>query len=887
MNWLKQISRRLRALFGQQKLDADMAEEMRAHLERRTQANLAAGMSADEARYAAQRQFGGTDQIKEIAREQRGWFWLEEMVRDVRHATRSLLKQPGFSLAALGTLALCLGANLAIFAVVQATLLRSLPFPDADRLVTLYYTYPKLASATSGASLTNYYERRGHLPAFSSIAEIARTTSVVGEPGATTMENVGRVTPEFFATLGLRPFMGRAFTDAEMTYQTDHVAMISHEYWRTRYASDPDVLGKSVRLGGIARVIVGVLPPEFRFLSFQAPVYMPLSSEESERNIGARHSMGKILVARLAPGATLAAAKAQVAAHDAAIADIFPDAKIVADAGCYTVVAPLHADHVAAVRPTLLLLQAAALCLLLIGAVNLVNLLLVRASGRARELAIRQALGASWHNIVRGVMTETLLLTVFGAGLGLGVGAAGIRLIGALGSAQLPLGGRIVFDGGLAGVAFVGAVLLGVAISVPVVWFNLRRHPGGALQSESRGSTSGVAALRLRHGFIVAQVTLAFLLLTGAGLLGLSLQRAMAVAPGFRSDHVITGQFNLTWSGYRDHEAFRNFFNALYERARALPGVSTLGVISSIPVTGSSGGGLVTVPTAKPGESARVHNFFGVAGDYFAAIGIPLRAGRYLDQADTQREQLVCVVDETFAQHYWPDGDAVGRSVYQGTDMGPEKKPFTVVGVVGAVKQGDLTERENRGAVYFPYTQTFNRNYFLVARTGLAPESLALPLAKLIRGIDPDMPLTDLRSMEARVNDSLSGRRAPAVLAGIFAATALFLAAIGLYGVMAYSVAQRTSEFGLRMALGAQRGDVLRLVFRQGARLISLGLGLGLVTALLLSDALSAFLFQVRANDPLALGGVATLLALVAMCACLIPARRAMRVDPMVALRAE
>jgi predicted permease len=889
MNFLKNMAARFPAFFRRKKLDADMAEEMGLHLERRTQSLISEGLSPEDARYAAQRQFGGVDQLKELAREQRSGAWLEEISRDMRHAARSLLKQPGFAMAALATLALCLGANLAIFAVVQATLLRSLPFPDADRLVTLYYTYPKLPSANPGASLTNYYERRGRLPAFSSLAAMNQVTSVVGEPGATSVEKLGRVTSEFFETLGVQPFMGRAFTDAEMTYQTDGVAMISHEYWRNHLGSNPDVLGTSIRLDGIPRVIVGVLPPGFRFLSFQAPVFMPLSSEEGERNVGARHAIGKILIGRLAPGATLAAAKAQVDALDAAIAPAFADAKIIADSGCSTSVVPLHADSVAAIRPVLLLLQGGALCLLLIGGVNLVNLLLIRASNRTRELAIRRALGATHHHVIRATITETLLLAFIGSLLGLGVGALGIKLVALLGADRLPLGAQIEFDSRLAAAAVVGAIVTGIGIGLPVAWFNLRSRLGVVLQSESRGSTAGRATQRLRHGFIVAQVALAFVLLTGAGLLGLSLQRAMAVSPGFRADHVMTGQFNLTWQGYRTLPAFRAFFDPLYEKTRALPGVTAVGAVSAVPVSGSRHRNPMTVPgyTPPPGETVLVHDLFAVAGDYFAAMNIPLRAGRYLDQADAHREQQVCVVDEVFARHYWPDGDAVGKEVYRGTTINARNKPFRIVGVVGAVKQSALTEQKPRSGVYFPYTQMFVRSYFLVARTTLPPETVGTSLAKTIRAIDPDMPLTDLRTMEVRIADSLTERRSPALLAGLFAVTALLLATIGLYGVMAYGVAQRRSEFGIRMALGAQRSDVLRLVFRQGVRLIAQGLALGLVTTLVLSDALSAFLFQVRANDPLALGGVATLLALVALLACWIPSRRAMRVDPMVALRAE
>lgn len=812
------------------------------------------------------------------------------MLTELRNAVRRLARSPAFTGTALATLALCIGANLTIFAVVDAILIRPLPFPRADRLLTLYYTYPRLPSASPGASLTSYFERRGKLPALASIAEIDEETSVIGESGATSIEKVGRVTPEFFATLGVAPLMGRGFTDAEMTYQTDNVALLSYELWRSAYAGDPNVLGRSIRMDGIERKIVGVLPPGFRFLSFQALAYSPLSSEEGERNIGARHSVGKIQIARMADGATLAGVQAQVDALDAALAPEFPEAKLVAESGCHTVVAPLQADFVASVRPMLLLLQAGALLLLLIGSVNLVNLLLIRASERAREMAIRQALGAGQRHIVSDVVTETLLLAVAGALLGLWAGHAGIRLLGRLGVDQLPLGAEVAFDARLAAVALVGAGVIGVCVALPVSWFNLHGGLAVALKSESRGGTASHATLRLRRGFIVVQIALAFVLLTGAGLLGNSLRKAMAVSPGFRQDHVITGRFNLTWFGYHTLDSFHRFFDALFEKTHGLPGVAAIGAASSLPLSGPARGDVMTVPgyIPAPGETGfLVHGQIAVAGDYFAAMGIPLRSGRFLDRRDAVGEQLTCVVDDTFANHYWPGGGALGKQLYNGTSTSPDDKPFTVVGVVGTVKQDALTETHPRGTVYFSFSRQYFRNFVLVARTSLDPEAVANTLARTVREADPDVVLTDLRTMEVRISDSLSTRKSPALMAGVFAVSALMLATIGLYGVMAYAVAQRTREFGVRLALGAQGADVLRLVFLEGARLAALGLAAGVAIALLLTRYMASLLYGVEPDSPLTFLGVAGALALVVSVACLLPARRATRVDPMVALRSD
>jgi putative ABC transport system permease protein len=808
----------------------------------------------------------------------------------LRIAIRRLVRAPVFTATALATLALCIGANLTIFAVVDAILIRSLPFPQPDRLVTMYFVYPKLPSALPGASVTNYYERRGKIPAVASLSAIDENKTVVGESGSTSIEMLGRITPEFFKTLGVVPFMGRAFTEEEMTYQTDHEAMLSYEYWKSAYGSDPNVIGMTIRMDGDPKKIVGVLPPHFRFLSFQAPVYMPLSTEEAERNVGARHSLGKILIGRLADGATLADAQAQVDAQDAALAPLFGDAKVVAEAGTHTVVAPLRADYVASVRPMLVLLQAAAVFLLVIGGVNLVNLLLIRASNRSRELAIRQALGASRREVVADVVAETMLLSLCGALLGLWLGAVAVRFLGVLGVDQLPLGAEVSFNPRVAVASLVLALLVGAAVAVPISWFNLHSRLAVALKSETRGGTAGVSASRLRRAFIVAQVALAFVLLTGASLLGLSLRRAMAVAPGFRPDHVITGQFNLTWHGYPELNTFHKFFDRLFEQTAALPGVTAVGATTAIPVAGSSGGDVISVRGYTPpagGTDLLVHDDISVAGDYFAAMGIPLVRGRFLQPQDATGDQLTCVVDETFARQYWPDGNAVGKEIFRGTHPDPDEKYVTIVGVVGTVKQSALTEKAGRGSVYFPFSRGYFRQYYLVARTSLAPEAVANTLIKAVRAADPDVPLTRLRTMELRVSDSLSARRSPALMAAVFAASALLLATLGLYGVMAYAVAQRTREFGVRIALGARSHDVLGMVFLEGVRLAGIGLGAGVILSLILTRYMASELYDVRSNDPGALAGVALIIAAVVSVACLLPARRATKVDPMVALRAE
>jgi len=815
---------------------------------------------------------------------------MEALSHNVRYALRQWRRYPGFTSVALVTLALCLGATLTIFAVVDSILLRPLPFPEANRLVVLYNSYPKAGKDRDQASLTSYYERRGNIAAFESLAAINNVTTIVGETGATERENVGRVTPEFFATLGVPMAMGRAFNESEMTYQTDNEAILTDSYWRQHFNADPDVLGKNVRSDGIPRQIVGILPPDFRFLSSQAKIFLPLSSEEGERNLLARHNNYVVEIARLKPGVTVEEAQAQIDGHNNAHAAEFRFAKEAAEAGFRTIVAPLHADHVASVRPTLLLLQAGALLLLLIGGANLVNLLLIRASDRVKELAVRQSMGASRWHVMRQVMTETVLLTVVGGLCGLIVGAGGIRLLAVIGADQLPLGANIAFDGRLAFATLLAAVVLGAVISAPIAWFSLNKHPANALQSESRSGTTTRSAQRLRHIFIVAQVTLAFVLLAGAGLLGLSLKHVMAVPPGFRADHILTGQFSLPWSGYHTGDSFYHFMDPLLAAGSRLPGVVALGGISGVPLTGEYGTSVLTVAgyNPAPGESVVMHHTYGIFGDYFSAMGMQLHEGRFLDDADNHVTLQVCVVDEDFARRYWPNRGAVGQQLHVG---GPGKvepsQIFTIVGVVGNVKQGDLTESHTSGTAYFPYMRTFNRNYFLVARTSLAPDSLAVALRKLVRDTDPEIPLNDIQSMEARVDESLTTRRSPALLTGIFAAVALMLAAVGIYGVLSYAVSQRHREIGVRMALGALPKQILAQFLSLGAKLLLAGTLLGLVGAWAAGRAMQTILFGVGSAQPGVFAATFAVTMLVVLLACYIPARRAARVDPMVALRYE
>jgi predicted permease len=885
---------RLRSLFRvltrRRDFEDGMSEELRFHIEQYADDLVRSGMSPEKAARRARMEFGSLDSVKGDCREERGLHLFDEFRRELSYAARLLRKTPGFTATALLTLAVCLGANLTIFAVIDSVLLRPLPFPDPHRLMTIFNTYPKAGVERDGSSLTNYYERRGHIPAFASLAIYSYGTEIVGEAGSTEREQTMRVSPDFFATLGLGPVIGRSFTDEETTSQTDHVAILSDAFWRQRYNADPHVIGKLIRVNSVPRTVIGVLPAAFRFLSSDARLFLPLASRAEDRAPSRRHAGGNVIqmIARLQPGATVAQAQSQIDAQNAALEVDDPQAKMIADAGFRSIVVSLHADHVAAIRPTLLLLQAGAIALLFIGAVNLVNLLLVRASGRVKELAVRQALGASRGYVVSEVVVETTLLTLVGGLLGLAVGAGGIHLVRMLGADHLPLGSRIVFDARLALVALVAAIIMGIVFAVPIAWFNLRRHLGNALQSESRGGTSGHGAQILRHSFIVSQIALAFMLLAGAGLLGLSLERVMAVSPGFQSDHVLTGQILLPWADYSE-AARLTFVESLMDKIGHLPGALSAGVVNNVPFSGNVGKSAATVMghVLRAGESARGHYSYGVAGDYFRAMGFSLRAGRFLTADDSRRSERVCVVDEDFARYYWPHASALGQRLWDGSEAGKDAEAFTVVGVVAGVKQAGLTEDQAQGAIYYPYAFRIGDSVFVAVRTSLPPESLGLALQKVVRQIDPDIPVNNLRSMDTRIADSLVARRSPALLAGLFSCIALLLTAIGTYGVLSYAVAQRRREIGLRMALGAQPGQIRSQFLYLSLRLLAVGTILGVIGTWLTGQAMRAVLFHVLPLNLAILAGAVCVMGLVSLVACLVPSQRAARISPMQVLSEE
>lgn len=877
-----------RVLRARSEFEHNMSEELRFHIEQYTNELIEKGVAPQEAARRARIEFGSLNSVQEECRDARGLNPFDTLARQLRHAFRALRKTPKFSATALLTLAICLGANLTIFAVVDCILLRPLPFPQPDRLVTIFNTYPKAGVDRDGSSITNYYERRGRIPAFSQLAMYRYETAVVGESGATERENIARVTPEFFETLGARLAMGRSFTEEETIPEINNAVVLTNGYWREH--GYPGT-GTRIRLNGVARFIVGILPPDFRFLSSEARLYLPLSSTPDQRSPRQRHSGGNArqLIARLNPGATVEQAQAQIDAQNAALGVGAPDEKMLAEAGFRSVVVPLHADHVAAIRPTLLWMQAGAFVLLLIGAVNLTNLLLIRANSRVKELSIRYALGASRTHIISEVAVETTLLTLVGALLGLVTGAAGIRFLQLFGADRLPLGSTIALDTRIAAAAIAGAVCLAVILAIPIAWFSLRAQRSRGAHADFRGGTSNRAAQQLRHAFIVVQMALSLVLLTGAGLLAQSLERALAAPPGFRPDHVLTGEISAPWSKYHDWPARLALNESLLRRISIEPGVFAAGVVNNVPLSGNSGKSAVAIKgrVRRPGESARGHYAYGVDGDYFTAMGFTLREGRFLRGDDSRRNDKVCVVDESFARYYWPRSSSLGQKLFNGSEEKAEDEAFTIVGVVAAVKQAGMTELGAQGAIYYPYVHRTDDRLFVAMRTSVAPETLSLALQKIVREIDPELPVSNIRAMETRISDSLVVSRAAAMMAGVFSTIALLLSAIGAYGVISYAVAQRRREIGVRMALGARPAQIRAQFVSLATRLLLAGIAIGTAGAFLSSQAMKQLLFGVPPVHLPTIIGATLILAAVSTIACVLPSCRAARISPLQALADE
>lgn len=881
--WWYTLRARLRAVTHRRQDVAQLAADVEFHLDSYADELIRAGVPPDEAKRRARAAFGGRASVTESHRDLARVPVVESAWRALRHAARSVRRSPGVAATAILTLAVCLGATLAVFAIVDGVLVKPLPFPDPERLVTMFNTYPRAGVARDESSITNYYERRGQIGAFSHLSIYREWPATTGDASSTDREPVMHISPDFFATLGVALAAGRPFLELETLPGADRVVILSDRAWRERFDADPHILGRTMRIDRVPRTIVGVLAPTFRFLSSRADLYVPLASDLSRRSPAERHSgSAATMIARLAPGVSLEEAQSQIDARNAAVELVAPyvQAKRMNDAGFRTIVRSLRADHVSSVRPVLLLLQAGVGLLLVIGVVNLTNLLLVQSSGRVKEFATRRALGASGRQLVDHVVAEMLLLSVCGGAVGTVLGIAGVRLLTLVGADRLPLLTSVSFDGRTAVLGVAVALAIGAAMAVTVSAFLLRGRPGQGFHETSRSHTSGQEARRLRHVFVVLQVALSFVLLVGASLLGASLNRALAVAPGFRVDHVLTGRVSLAGTNAGAGSALA-FIDRLTEDLSTRPGVDAVGVTTKLPLTGD----IKSAVTVKgyvlpPGESPHGTYTYGIDGDYFKAMQIDLREGRRLTAEDSRDRRRVCVVDDDFARRYWPGQHAIDQTLFSGSRAQADDQAFRVVGVVAPVRQRGITADERQGAVYFPFPYGGDNAFFVVARTNVAPESFVTAFRRAVRALDPEVPMSDIETMDARVADDLFLRRSPALLAIAFSGVALLLTTVGTYGIVSAAAARQRREIGIRMALGAAPAHIRRQFLGLGLRLVGLGTLLGVAGAQLSGMALRNLLFGVTPFDPGTIAAAAVLMALVTTTACAVPAARAARIPP-------
>ena len=820
---------------------------------------------------------------------------MDTLRQDLKFAFRMLVKDRGFAVTAIITLALCIGANSALFTIVQSVLLRPLPYPESNRIVITYDSFPGAGVERAGTSVPNYVDRTKLTDVFRSYALYQWNGFRVGKGSASEGVSAMNVTPSFFRVLRASPLRGRLFTEDDGVPGRNKVAVLSRAFAEKQAGGIDGVVGRDIRLDAQPYRVIGILPDTFTFLSPEVRVYVPMAFTDKDKAEEQRYSQNQEGMGRLSPGVTIQQAQARLDALNAGYIERAGALKEpLRNAKYNSVVSSLESDIVRDVRGALQLLWGGVLFVLLIAAVNITNLSLVRASGRVKELATRHALGAARSRVMRQLVTETTLITLIGGAAGLGVGYWCVDALKKSGLWDLPRAHEIHMDGTVIAVTFVIAVLLGLVVgAVPALQlagFNLN----SVLREEGRGGTASRGARYVRRSLVVAQVALAFILLIGAGLLLASFRQLLGVDPGFRAEHVITGRVSPLQVQYPDDPSLRSYTARALANIRAVPGIEAAGVSSFLPFSWD-GSSSVIVPEGyvmAPGESVVSPNRLHVSDGYLEALRVPLKRGRFFTANDADTAPKVIILDEQLAKKFWPNADPIGRRVYlpdKPEDIakpGPTVTWMQVVGIVGAVKLKGLIEGENAraGAYYIPYAQQPARGIgFAIRAAGDTAAALA-SVRRALASVDPELQLYDVFSMPERVDKSLNPRRTPMVLALGFGGIALFLASLGLYGVLAYQVAQRTREIGIRMALGSDTGRILTLVLREGLVLVLVGLTIGFAGALALRSIIASQLYGVGPLDPSVLGLVTVALAIASVIACLAPARRATRVDPVIAL---
>ena len=866
--------------FWRQHKDEELDAEIRSHLDEAMHDRIERGESPDEARVNALREFGNVGLVKEATREMWGWATLKQVAQDLRFGLRMLWKNPGFSLVAILTLALGIGTNTAIFSVVNGVLLRPLPFPDAERLVYFESIKPDRAISDGHISMLDFVDWQSQADAFESITLIfAARITLTGDNAEPEFVPFSVVPANFFQTMGVNPIMGRTFVKEDRAKGAPPVAIIGYGLWQRRFGANPNVLGSPITLGDTRCIIIGVMPAGFDYYPSKIQVWVPLYVSPS----GRRDNRFYKAIGRLKPWATIAGAQSQLDTINARLQQQYVET----NAGWSIRLHNLQAWTTRDVRTSLLLLLVAVGFVLLIACANIANLLLARATGRRKEIAVRTAIGAGRWRIVRQLLTETSLLAITGGVVGLALSILLTKLLIAISPADLARLDQVRLDARVLGFT-VGVVgLVGLLFGLAPALQASKPDLNDVLKEGGRGSREGHGRNRVRAILVVSEIALSLLLLIGAGLLIKSFKRLRDVNAGFDPHNVLTMRIGLPGDRYKEPQKQATFFRELTKRASALPGVESAGSVLTLPLgEAQSVYGRSFVPEGRPlvpDESFQTEHF-AMVGDYFQTMRIPVKAGRTFNDYDTAETTPVVIINETAARRVFPGQDPIGKRIIVWRD---EKFAREIVGVVGDVKVVTLDE-EVPCQIYVPHAQDAGWGTLGIAvRTKGEPEALTSQLRDVILSLDKDVPPFDIKTMGEAFSQSVAKQRLIVLLFGTFSVFALLLATIGIYGVIAYSVAQRTHEIGIRLALGAQTRDVRRMIVTQGMMLAFIGAGLGLAGAFAATRVMRGLLYGVSATDPLIFIGVSLLLTVVALFACYIPARRATKVDPMIALRYE
>ncbi len=879
MRWLQSLRMRVRALMRSDAVDRDLTDEIREHLAHLIEQNLARGMSPEDAPQAARREFGPVTQVVEESREARGVAWVTNALQDLRYGIRLSLRAPGLAVATILTVALGIGATTAMFSVVYGVLLRPLPYRDADRLVNLWSTAPKRGLPRPYVGMANVYDWKARNHVFEDIAVLRPIANfnLTGE-GEPERLNAARTSASLFPVLGVSALLGRTFTEDEDEIGHERVALLSYGLWQRRFGGDPAVVGRTIALSGVPHTVVGVMRGDFAYPTRDYQIWTPLTFDPEE--LVNRQNYSYLAVARLKPGVTVQQAQAELTVISGQLEKEFPKS----NEGIGAEVVPMLEDTVSVIRKPLYILLAAVVAMLLVGCANLANLLLARALVRQRELAVRAALGAGRARLVAQSIAEIVPMLAVGGALGLVATAWTINGIGPLLPADLPRAESI----GLHVPVLVFASLALVAIAVFVgAWPAVDASRSGlstSVSEVSRAVAGGVRRARRRDLLVISQIAATIWLVIAASLLMRSLIALRQVNPGFNPDGVYTVHLAIPRSKYPKDVDVATFSARLVERVRALPDVTAVGMVNRLPL----GGGIQTGPVEFEGidasrQMALNADWRTITPDYFRTLQIPLVAGRVFAETDDERALPVAIIDEQLARAVFGTAPVLGRRVRIAVAGQPW---LTVVGVVGHIRH-DRLDADVRPQVYWNYKQRTQDRMAIAVRTRGDPAAIAQSVAAAIRSVDPEQPVYDARTLAAVVDRSIAQRWLQTTLLGGFAAIALLLASIGVYGVIAYAVGQRQREFGIRLALGARRSEIVALVVRRGLALFAGGAAAGLLLATATARALASLLFSVASFDVLSFSLATMILFAIALAACGLPARRAARVDPALALRAE